>query len=67
MRLEELKEYYKTWENMVKTLDLGINTHQYWKRKGYIPYNSQLLIEKNSGGLFKASLDDAVPRELTKD
>jgi len=62
MKLEELKEHYKTWSNMVYQLHLGTNTHQYWRRRGYIPYPTQLVIEKKTEGLFKASLDDALPK-----
>lgn len=61
MRIEELKEFYKTWTNLAHALEIGMNSHQYWRKVGYIPYPTQLVIEKKTKGKFKASLDDAVP------
>jgi hypothetical protein len=65
MRIEELKEHYKTWTKLAKALDVGMNSHQYWRKVGYIPYPTQCVIQEKTKGLFKASLDDAEP--LTKE
>lgn len=61
MRIEQLKEHFKTWTNLAHALQIGMNSHQYWRKVGYIPYPTQLVIEKKTKGLFKASLDDAIP------
>lgn len=63
MRIHELHEYYGTWTKLAKVLDQGINAHQYWRKIGYIPFASQLLIEHKTGGLFKASEEDCKPLE----
>lgn len=63
MRIEELKEYYGTWTNLAHKLEIGMNSHQYWRRVGYIPYPTQLVIEKKTKGKFKASMDDASPKK----
>ena len=61
MRLDELHKHYGTWTKLAKVLDQGMNSHQYWRRKGFIPFVSQLLIEHKTEGLFKASEDDCKP------
>jgi len=54
MLIEELYDYYGTWTNMVRTLNLGNSTYQIWKKQGYIPFTAQLLIENRTKGFFKA-------------
>jgi len=61
MRIEQLKEHYKTWTKLCHALELAMNSHQYWRKRGYIPYPTQLVIEKKTNGLFKADIDDALP------
>lgn len=65
MRIEDLHKHYGTWSALAHALEIGMNSHQYWRKRGYIPYPTQLVIEKKTKGLFKASLDDAIP--LTKE
>ena len=59
MRLEELKEHYVTWRAMSEALGIGQNQYQYWRKRGYICYSRQLVIEKKTKGLFKASVEDS--------
>lgn len=59
MKMDELKAHYGTWTKMARSLELGSNTHQNWRRIGYIPYTTQLLIEKKTNGLFKADMEHA--------
>ncbi len=66
MFLEELHEYFGTWTNMVRELGLGNSTYQVWRRQGYIPFPSQLLIENKSKGMFKASEEHGKPRSHKK-
>ena len=63
MRLEEVKEYFKTWTNLAHELKHGMNVYQYWRKIGYIPFPSQLLIQYRTNGRLKASEDDAKPKE----
>ncbi len=61
MRIEELYSHYGTWTAVAHALELGMNSHQYWRKRGYIPYPTQLVIEKKTKGLFRASEEDAKP------
>lgn len=61
MRIDELKKYYKTWVNLSRSLDIGVNTPRWWLKRGYIPYGRQLLIERKTGGRFIAREEDSVP------
>jgi len=54
MLLNELYDYYGTWTNLVRELNLGNSTYQIWRKQGYIPFTAQLLIEKKTKGRFKA-------------
>jgi hypothetical protein len=54
MLLSELYEHYGSWTQLTKELDLGLSTYTRWLKKGYIPYTSQLVIEKKTNNLFKA-------------
>ncbi len=63
MLLEELHEYYGTWSKLTKELDLGITTYQNWVRKGYIPYSTQLMIEKKTKRKFKADEAHGKPQK----
>lgn len=55
MLLVELYNHYKSWTALARDLKFGFNTYQNWRKKGYIPYSTQLLIEKKTNGRFKAS------------
>jgi hypothetical protein len=63
MFANELHDFYKTWSNMIRELDLGLSSPRYWRQKGYIPYKTQLLIEKRSGGRFIADEKHAKPKQ----
>lgn len=55
MLIEELHEHYGTWAQLTRELELGMTTYQGWLKKGYIPYTTQLIIEKKTKGKFKAN------------
>lgn len=59
--MQELYEHYGSWAEMGRELRLGNSTYQTWKKKGYIPYTTQLVIEKKTGGLFMASEQHGKP------
>lgn len=63
MLLKELHEHYKNWSLFARELGFGFTSYQKWKRKGYIPYATQCVIEKKTGGLFKAKIEDAQAKE----
>lgn len=54
MLLKELHEYYVTWTQLTRELELGNSTYQVWRKQGYIPFSFQLLIENRTQGKFKA-------------
>ena len=60
MKLDELYKYYgNNWQNVVRELKIGSNTIYKWRQRGHIPIKSQMVIEKRTGGLFKARTIDA--------
>lgn len=65
MQLEELHQHYGSWTRLARELSLGNSTYQVWRKKGRIPYRSQLLIEKITNGLFKAEERRECPPPLT--
>ena len=53
---EELREHYGTWAEMSRQLGLGATTYLKWMKKGYIPFETQCVLEKKTKGKFKANL-----------
>lgn len=55
MKIIEVYEYYgMNWSRMTRSLGIGVNTPVYWRKIGYIPYPSQVLIERETGGALVA-------------
>lgn len=63
MLLKELHEYFGTWANLSRELRLGNSTYLSWRKKGYIPYTTQLVIEKKTKGKFLANEKHGKPSE----
>lgn len=63
MLLQELYDYYGSWTKLTKELDLGLTTYHGWLKKGYIPYSTQLVIEKKSKRRFKADEKHGRPKK----
>lgn len=61
MLLEELYRHYGTWTNLVRSLNIGSTTYQVWRKRGFIPFRTQLLIENKTKGRFKADELHAQP------
>ena len=61
MRIEELYEKYGNWTAVANELRTSVSQIQYWRKRGYIPYPAQLVIQEKTKGLFKANIDDARP------
>lgn len=55
MTLEELKNYYGTYNAMARDLCMAPTTYQSWKKRGGIPFNTQIIIEHKTKGRFKAT------------
>ncbi len=60
MLLQELYGFYGSWAKLTRELGLGSTTYQPWVKKGYIPYTTQLLIEKKTKGKFRADIEHAI-------
>ncbi len=58
MRLKELQDYYGTWAELTRQLRFPSSSAHNWIRRGSIPYDAQLVIEKRSKGRFKADEND---------
>lgn len=63
MLLEELHEYYGTWADMTRKLELGSTTYLGWRKKGYIPWETQLVIEQKTNRRFKANKLHGKPKK----
>ena len=58
MNIKEVEEYYVNGYRFSQATGMAQDTFRGWVIKGYIPINSQVKLEKLSGGRFKASLGD---------
>ncbi len=61
MSLKELYDYYGSWADMMRSLNLGSTTYQAWLRKKMVPWKTQLIIENKTQGKFKADLKHSIP------
>jgi len=59
MLIEELYEYYGSWANLSRKLGLGSTTYLAWRKRGYIPYPTQCVIEMRTKRKFKANIKHA--------
>lgn len=64
MLLEELYDYYGNWLAIGRELNFAPCTYQGWRKKGYIPYMTQLLIEKKTDGMFVALEEHGKPKNI---
>lgn len=58
MTLDELKNHWKTWLSVSLELKVSQSAVTYWRKRGSIPYNTQLVIQDKTKGLFKARKED---------
>ncbi len=61
MLINELYEYYGSWAKLSRALEMGSGTYWTWKKRGYIPFPTQLMIEYKTKGRFKASEEHGEP------
>jgi hypothetical protein len=59
MKVEEVKEYYKTGWRFHKATGMSPVNFINWERWGYIPIVSQHKIEADTQGKLKANWEDA--------
>ena len=58
MTLEELKKEFINGSTFTRMTGIAhVNWYRYFKRYGYVPIESQLMIEAATNGKLKASLD----------
>ncbi len=65
MTLDEMKDKWKTWLAVSLELKVSQSAVTYWRKRGSIPYPTQLLIQDKTEGLFKAQKQDDI--QLTKE
>lgn len=58
MTIEEVKEYFVTYRNLMKKLGLSNNAYMFWRKMGYVPYHQQQVIEEMTEGRLKANIAD---------
>lgn len=58
MKLQELKEKWGTWMSVANELKMSQSGVTYWRKRGSIPYHTQLVIQDKTKGVFKANMDD---------
>lgn len=62
MTLDELKDKWGTWMAVANELKMSPSGLTYWRKRGSIPYESQLVIQDKTDGLFKARKEDDLNR-----
>lgn len=60
MTLQELKDKWGTWMAVANELKMSQSGVTYWRKRGSIPYDSQLVIQDKTKGLFKAKREDDI-------
>lgn len=65
MTLQELKDKWGTWMAVANELKMSQSGVTYWRKRGSIPYSTQLLIQDKTKGAFKARREDDI--QPTKD
>ena len=63
MTYDEVAKYYGSGYRIADKGGFSRGAPYNWKKQGYIPIETQMLIEKRTGGELKASLDHCKPRE----
>ena len=67
MTLDDLKNHFINGNQFEKSTGIShVNWLNWFKRYKYIPIDSQIRIEKVTGGTLKASLDHLKPQEGEK-
>jgi hypothetical protein len=60
MTLKELKDKWGTWMAVAIELKMSQSGITYWRKRGSIPYGSQLVIQDKTKGTFKAKREDDI-------
>lgn len=55
MTLDDAHNHFGSFAEMSRSLGIASNAYQYWRKIGYIPYRSQLLIQNHTNGKLKAT------------
>lgn len=60
MTLQELKDKWGTWMAVAIELKMSQSGITYWRKRGSIPYDSQLVIQDKTKGAFRAKKEDDI-------
>ncbi len=58
MTIKEVYDYFKSWYQIYKQVGFCANTPKNWRKKGFIPADSQLKIERYTEGKLKFRSED---------
>lgn len=58
MTINDLKEYYGSGYRFNKDTHMSASSFMNWNNRGYIPWGSQLIIERLTEGKLKADKQD---------
>ena len=58
MTLDELYEKWGTWMAVANELKMSQSGITYWRKRGSIPYHSQLVIQDKTHNALKARRED---------
>ena len=64
MTIDEVLHHFNSEYKVCQLLGISRQNFTYWKKKGYITYMQQLEIEKLSGGVLKANIQDLYDRYM---
>ena len=63
MTLDEVVKYFGTYMNCAEKIGASRQSCTYWIKKGYIPIEAQLKIQKATNGYLKAKISDIYEME----
>ena len=64
MKITDLKREYGSVYRFMKETGLSEGNFAYWRKKGYIPINTQIKIEKLTNGRLKADLSHCLQGDI---
>lgn len=65
MTYEEVKKYYGSGYKIARDGGFSAGAPYNWKRKGFIPIETQMIIEERTGGVLKADLAHCRRKDAT--
>jgi hypothetical protein len=67
MTYDDIKKYFGSCYQFSLCCNFSFSSPANWKKQGFIPFNTQVKIEKLTRGKLKASLEDGNPEFKNKE